>query len=117
MMELLMEEENKDEDQRRGSSVAGWLAPLQAPELEEGRPVGPRFWHGGQGAQKAGQELPISAKAQEMALAVELARQLQWEEIAVEEVQHGQDAATLAVVREAAGLLIRGQLEGLGGPS
>ena len=46
----------------------------------------------------------------------ELAWWLQWEEVAVEEAWLGWDAATLEVVREATGPLMRGQLEGLGGP-
>ena len=42
--ELLLEGEGKEEDWRRGSSLAGGLAPAEAPEPEEGRPVGPKFW-------------------------------------------------------------------------
>ena len=34
-----MEEEDKEEDQSRGSSVASGVAPLQAPEPVEGGPV------------------------------------------------------------------------------
>ena len=40
----------------------------------------------------------------------------QEEEREVEQVQRGQDAATLAVVREATGPLMWGQVEGLVGP-
>ena len=47
----------------------------------------------------------------------ELAWWLQQEEIAAEEAQLGQDAATLEVVRDATGQLMWGQLEGLGGLS
>ena len=124
--EPLMEEEDKEEDQRRGSSTAGELVPLEAPEPEEGRPMGPRFWHRSQDAWEAGQEAPASDKAWGKAPTVELpppemdeelVQHLQWEEIAAEEARQGQDAATLAVVREATGLLILGQLEGLGVPS
>ena len=45
----------------------------------------------------------------------EMARCLQVQED--EEVRRGQDAATLAVVREAAGPMTQGQVEGLGAPS
>ena len=44
----------------------------------------------------------------------ELARWLQAEEEAVEEVRQGRDMATLEVVMETARLLTLGQLEGLG---
>ena len=47
----------------------------------------------------------------------EIVGQLQEEEDAVEQMQREQDAATLAVVREAAGPLTWGQVEGLVGPS
>ena len=47
----------------------------------------------------------------------EMAWCLQWEEQEVERAWRGQDTATLAVVREAAGLLMHGQVEGLVGPS
>ena len=47
----------------------------------------------------------------------EMVRWLQEEENEAELVWWGQDAATLAVVREAAGLLMWGQVEGLGRPS
>ena len=69
---------------------------------------------------------PISEKARGKVPAVEplppeidkeLAQHLQWEEYAAEEAQRGQDTATLVVVREATGLLMWGQLEGLGRPS
>ena len=42
---------------------------------------------------------------------------LQEEEREKERVQRGQDAATLVVVREAAGPMMQGQVEGLVGPS
>ena len=105
--------------------MASRLAPPEVPEPEEGRPVGPGFWHGGQDAQEEGREAPISEKARGKAPAVELLppetdEELVWclqqEEYAAEEARWGQDAATLAVVREAAGPLMWGQLEGLGGP-
>ena len=126
MAKPLMEEKDEEEDQRRGSSMAGGLVLLQVPEPEEGKPVGSRFWHGGQGAWEAGQELPASERAWGKAPDVELlapetneelVQQLQREEIVMEEVQHGQDATTLVVVREATSPLMWGQLEGLGGPS
>ena len=47
----------------------------------------------------------------------ELMQWLQDEEVAAEQARRGQDAATLAVVREAAGPLTQGQVEGLAGPS
>ena len=46
----------------------------------------------------------------------EMARRLQAQE-EEEEARRGQDAATLAVVREAAGPMMRGQVEGLEAPS
>ena len=48
---------------------------------------------------------------------VEMARRLQEEKREAEQVWRGQDADTLAVVREAAGPLMWGQVEGLGAPS
>ena len=45
-----------------------------------------------------------------------MAWRLHEEEREVERVQWGQDAATLVVVREAAGPLMQGQVEGLVGP-
>ena len=47
----------------------------------------------------------------------EMARRLQAQEVAEEAARRGADAATLAVVREAAGPLTRGQVEELGAPS
>ena len=47
----------------------------------------------------------------------QMVRCLQWEEQEAEWVQRGQDAATLEVVREAAGPLMQGQVEGLEVPS
>ena len=46
-----------------------------------------------------------------------MARHLQAQEEEKEEARRGADAATLAVVREAAGPLMRGQVEGLEAPS
>ena len=43
-----------------------------------------------------------------------MARRLQAQEMEAEAARKGADAATLAVVREAAGPLTRGQVEGLG---
>ena len=106
--------------------MAGRVVLLQVRKLVGGGPMWPRLWFSGQGAWEAGQGLPTSEKAWGKALAVEppppvmdkeLLRWLQEEEDAVEWMRWGQDAATLAVVREAAGLLMWGQLEGLVGPS
>ena len=47
----------------------------------------------------------------------EMARRLQAQEEEEEEARREADAATLAVVREAAGPLMRGQVEGLEAPS
>ena len=121
-VEQLLEEEGEEEDRRRGSSVAGGLVPPEVPELEEGRPVGLKFWHM-EDAPEEGQEAPISEQAEGKAPTVELpppeideelVQRLQWEVYVADEVRHGQDAATLVVVREAASPLMWGQLEGLG---
>ena len=73
-----------------------------------------------------GRGLPTSEKAWGKVPSVEppppdMDEQLAWhpqqEEDVADEARRGQDAATLAVVREAAGLLMQGQLEGLGRPS
>ena len=48
---------------------------------------------------------------------VEMAWQLQEEEREAEQAQRGQDAATLVVVREAAGLLMWAKVEGWIKPS
>ena len=61
--ELPMEEEDKEEDWRRGSSVASGVVPLQVPEPVEGGPVWPGLWFSGKGAWEAGQGLPASEKA------------------------------------------------------
>ena len=80
----------------------------------------------GQSAQEKEWELPTSEKARGKARAVEspspetdavMAQQLQDYEGEAEQVRRGQDAATLVAVREAAGLLMQGQVEGLGAPS
>ena len=47
----------------------------------------------------------------------EMARRLQAQEEEEEEARRGADAATLAVVREAAGPMMWGQVEGLEAPS
>ena len=46
-----------------------------------------------------------------------MARCLLVQEEEEEEARRGQDAATLEVVKEAVGLMMRGQVEGLGAPS
>ena len=70
--------------------------------------------------------LHTSEKTQGKAPAVELPplemdEELMWwlqeEEVEAEWMWQGQEAATLVVVREAAGPLMQGQLEGLVGPS
>ena len=85
----------------------------------------PGLWLG-QYAQAEEWELPASEKAWGKAWAVEsqplemdaeMAWWLQEEEREAEWVRKGQDAATLAVVKEAAGPLTWGQVEGLAGPS
>ena len=48
---------------------------------------------------------------------VEMAWHLLWEDEEAEQAWRGQDAATLAVVREGTGPLMWGQVEDLGGPS
>ena len=87
--------------------------------------MGPGLFSG-QSAREEGWEAPTSKNAQGKASAVELpppgmdvemARHLQQEEQEAERAWRGQDAATLVVVREAAGLLMQGQVEALGGPS
>ena len=50
-------------------------------------------------------------------MGVEMAWRLQWEEEEMERARRGQEAATMVVVREAAGSLMWGQVEGLGEPS
>ena len=82
------------------------------------------MWPGlflGKGAWEEGREAPASEKAQGKSPAVEppppemdveMAWHLQREEEEVEWARRGQDAATLAVVREAAGPLMQGQVEG-----
>ena len=125
MAEPLMEEE---EDWRKSSSSAGGLAPqVGTRDQSEGMHLwGLGFGSLGQGIHVARRGPPTSAKAWGKAPAVELpplqmGKELAWwleqEEVAAEEAWLGQDIATLEVVREAAGLLMRGQLEGLGGPS
>ena len=124
MAEPLMEEEQ--EDWRRGSSSTGGLAPRWASAPQEAMLVALGFWHPGQGIWVVRWGPLTSSKAQGKAPAVEplppemdkeLAQRLQQEEVAVEEAWLGWDAATLEVVKEAAGLLMLGQLEGLGGAS
>ena len=70
--QLLLEEEGKEEDLRRGSYTAGGLAPREVPEPEEGRPVRSGFWHRDQDDQEEWWEAPISKKAWGKAPAVEL---------------------------------------------
>ena len=92
--------------------LLGWLAK-QAKE-------------GGEAVAEEGRGLPTSEKAWGKAPAVEppppemdkeMVQWLQEEEDVAEGIWWGQDTATLVVVREAAGLLMQGQVEGLGGPS
>ena len=108
----------------RGGPWPAGTAPLWVPELAEVGPIWPGLFLG-EGAQEEGWEAPTSEKAQGKAPAVELpppetdeemAQCLQEEEKEVEQAQRGQDTATLVVVREAAGPLTWGQVEGLIGP-
>ena len=81
----------------------------------------------GQGIQEERREAPTSEKAQGKECTVEaspppemdeaMVRCLQREEQEAEQAWRGQDAATLQVVREAPGPLMRGQVEGLEAPS
>ena len=79
----------------------------------------------GEEAQKRREVPTRSARGKEHAVQVtsppktdeEMARCLQAQEEEEEEARRGQDAATLEVVREAAGPMMRGQVEGLGAPS
>ena len=86
------------------------------------------MWPGlfsGQGAREEGLGPPTSEKAWGKAPTLEqpppetdkeLVQWLQEEEVAAEWMQRGQDAATLVVVREAAGPLTWGQVEAWLGP-
>ena len=88
--------------------------------------VMPRFWVVGPSDQVARRGPATSLRAQGEAPIIqaelmplaetykELARQIQVEELAVEEDNQGRDAPTLEVVIKAAGPLMYGQLEGLG---
>ena len=81
----------------------------------------------GQGTQEERREAPTSERARGKVRAVEvppppemdgeMVQWLQWQEQEVERAQRGQDTATLEVVREAAGMLMWGQVQGLVGPS
>ena len=90
-----------------------------------GYAYGAGFWHLGQAVWVARRGAPASAKAWGKALTVEpplpeMDEELPWwlqQEEVVEEAWLGQDTTTLKVVREAASLLMWGQLEGLEGPS
>ena len=81
----------------------------------------------GQGAQEERWEAPASKKTRGKEHAVQaspppemdkaMVRHLQRQEEEEEQARRGQDAATLAVVRATAGLMMRGQVEGLEAPS
>ena len=76
-------------------------------------PMGPGFWHPGQGIQVARRWLTTSSKARGKVPAVvllplEMDEELVWW-LQQEEAHLGWDAATLEVVMETAGYLMRGQ--------
>ena len=87
------------------------------------------MWPGlflGEGAREEGRRPSASEKAPGKVPAVEppppemdveMVQHLQWEEEEAEWERRGQDAATLAAVREATGPLTWGQVEGLAGTS
>ena len=119
------DEEDEEEDQGSRSSAAHVVVPLQAPEPVEGGSVWPGLFSG-EGAREEGWGPSTGEKAQWKACTVEappseidkeMVRHLPQEEQEAKRAQRGQDAATLVVVREAAGLLTWGQVEGLAGPS
>ena len=99
--------------------------PLEAPELAEVGSVGPSMPLG-KDAQEERREAPASkrARGKERAMQAmpppetdeEMVRHLQAQEEEEEEVRRGQDAATLALVREATGPMMQGQVEGLEAP-
>ena len=120
------EEGEEEEEQGEQPPAAGELGPLEAPKPVEVGPVGPSMPLG-EDAQEERRKAPASRRTRGKERAVqatpppdmdeEMARCLQVQEEEEEEVRRGQDAATLAVVREAAGPMMRGQVEGLGAPS
>ena len=121
------EEEGEEEEEEQGEQppAAGEAGPSEAPEPAEVGPVGPSMLLGEE-AQEERREAPTSryALGKERAIQVtappetdeEMARRLQVQE-EEEEARKGQDAATLMVVREAAGSMMWGQVEGLEAPS
>ena len=120
-----VEEEDEEDDWRRWSPAASVVVPLQMSEPVEGGSVWPGLLSG-QGAQEEGREAPASMKAQGKVPTVEppppetdveMVWQLQREEKKAERAWRGQDTATLVVVREAAGPMTWGQVEGLEAPS
>ena len=110
------EEGKEEEEQGEQPPAAGEPGPLEAPEPAEVGPVGPSMPLGEE-AQEERREVPASRRAwgKEHAMQVtpplemdeEMARHLQAQE-EEEEARRGQDAAALAVVREAAGPMMRG---------
>ena len=119
-------EEQGQEEQGEQPPATNEAGPSAAPALVEVRPMGP-LMPLGEEAQEERREAPTSRSARGKEHAVqampplktdeEMVRHLQAQEEEEEEVSRGQDAATLVVVREAAGPMMRGQVEGLEAPS
>ena len=120
------EEEQVQEEQGEQLPAADEAGPSAAPAPAEVGPVGPSITLGEE-AQEERWEAPASrsARGKEHAIQAmpppktdeEMVRHLQAQEEEEEEARRGQDAATLEVVREAAGPMMWGQVEGLGVPS
>ena len=114
-------EEGMEKDKRKASSSTNDLAPRQVPALQWAMPTLPKFWTRGPSIQVARRRPPSSSRVwvkvpamQAVPLPLETDKELMWrlkeEEVAVEEVQLGRDAATLEVVLEAASPLMWGQV-------
>ena len=120
------EGEEEEEEQGEQPSVASEAGPWKAPEPVEVGPVGPSMLLG-KDAQEERREAPASRRTRGKECAMqampppetdeEMVWCLQALEEEEEEVRKGQDAATLTVVREAAGPMTWGQVEGLEAPS
>ena len=119
------EEEEEQEQQGEQPPAANEAGPLEAPAPAEVGPMGPSMPLGKE-AKEERREVPArrSAWGKERIVQAmppretdkEMAQRLQAQE-EEEEARRGQDAATLVVVREAAGPMTQGQVEGLGAPS
>ena len=120
------EKEQVQEEQGEQPPAANEAGPSAAPAPAEVGPMGPSMTLG-EKAQEERREAPTRrmARGKEHAVQVmpppetdeEMARLLQAQEVEEEEARRGVDAATLVVVREAAGPMMWGQVEGLGAPS